>query len=252
MTRARNRTPSTREGKRKDIQRISPRNSQITSRSGVSWPILLFAIHNFLPLRNLPPRFLAFCLYSPPFLSLSHTSPQIPPENCITRRSVGERDNISHARPRYTTKFLAEIYKGRRPGINLARSRNTGKETSLLNVRLPSRIMLTTDFTTLFLSFYFPFFFPLCIKLVNCEHLTMFFLRVFSFLSVYTFRMYIYIYIHFLVKIRLVPLFLPASRLESRLLDFSRYSQAWMGRRCNGVFYNRDALMTLSLRLIFR
>lgn len=91
------------------------------------WPILLFAIHNFLPLRNLPPRFLAFCLYSPPSLSLSHTSPQIPPENCITRRSVGERDNISHARPRYTTKFLAEIYKGRRPGINLARSRNTGE-----------------------------------------------------------------------------------------------------------------------------
>lgn len=97
--------------------------------------------------------------------------------------------------------------------------------------------MLTTDFTTLFLfSFYFPFFFPLCIRLVNCEHLTMFFLRVFSFLSVYTFRMYIYIYIHFSVEIRLVPLFLPASRLESRLLDFSRYSQAWMGRRCNGVF----------------
>lgn len=194
-----------------------------------------------------------FVFTRPPLsLSLSHTSPQIPPENCITRRSVGERDNISHARPRYTTKFLAEIYKGRRPGINLARSRNTGKETSLLNVRLPSRIMLTTDFTTLFLSFYFPFFFPLCIKLVNCEHLTMFFLRVFSFLSVYTFRIYIYIYIHFLVEIRLVPLFLPASRLESRLLDFSRYSQAWMGRRCNGVFYNRDALMTLSLRLIFR
>lgn len=138
------------------------------------------------------PRFLSLLAPLSLSLSLSHTSPQIPPENCITRRSVGERDNISHARPRYTTKFLAEIYKGRRPGINLARSRNTGKETSLLNVRLPSRIMLTTDFTTLFLSFYFPFFFPLCIKLVNCEHLTMFFLRVFSFLSVYTFRIYIY------------------------------------------------------------
>lgn len=222
MTRARNRTPSTREGKRKDIQRISPRNSQTTSRSGVSWPILLFAIHNFLPLRNLPPRFLAFCLYSPPFLSLSlsHTSPQIPPENCITRRSVGERDNISHARPRYTTKFLAEIYKGRRPGINLARSRNTGKETSLLNVRLPSRIMLTTDFTTLFLSFYFPFFFPLCIKLVNCEHLTMFFLRVFSFLSVYTFRMYIYIYI-FISWLKFVSFLSSCPRLVSNLVSWT-------------------------------
>lgn len=161
-------------------------------------------------------------VFTRPPLSLSHTSPQIPPENCITRRSVRERDNISHARPRYTTKFLAEIYKGRRPGINLARSRNTGKETSLLNVRLPSRIMLTTDFTTLFLSFYFPFFFPLCIKLVNCEHLTMFF-SVFSLSSL--FIRFVYIYIHFLVEIRLVPLFLPASRLESRLLDFSRYSQ---------------------------
>lgn len=164
------------------------------------------------------PRFLS--LLAPLSLSLSHTSPQIPPENCITRRSVGERDNISHARPRYTTKFLAEIYKGRRPGINLARSRNTGKETSLLNVRLPSRIMLTTDFTTLFLSFYFPFFFPLCIKLVNCEHLTMFFLRVFSFLSVYTFRMYIYIYI-FISWLKFVSFLSSCPRLVSNLVSWT-------------------------------
>lgn len=162
-----------------------------------------------------------FVFTRPPLsLSLSHTSPQIPPENRITRRSVGERDNISHARPRYTTKFLAEIYKGRRPGINLARSRNTGKETSLLNVRLPSRIMLTTDFTTLFLSFYFPFFFPLCIKLVNCEHLTMFFLRVFSFLSVYTFRMYIYIYI-FISWLKFVSFLSSCPRLVSNLVSWT-------------------------------
>lgn len=47
--------------------------------------------------------------------------------NCITRQSVRERDNISHARAWHTTKFLAEIYKGRQPGINLARTGTRGK-----------------------------------------------------------------------------------------------------------------------------
>ena len=103
-THARNTTQAHRA--RKDIRAKFPLEIRKLPHSGVKTdggPILLFAIHNFPPLRNPPP--VTVC---PRFLSLFAVAASVLRE--ILRElynEVEEQDNISHARPRRrTTKFL--------------------------------------------------------------------------------------------------------------------------------------------------
>lgn len=99
--------------------------SRITSQQ--SRPILLFAMQQFPSFEESTAAIVAafFFICPAPCPPCNRCAKSL--ENCITRQSVQERDNISHARPWHTTKFLAEIYKGRQPGINLARTGTRGK-----------------------------------------------------------------------------------------------------------------------------